>query len=112
MMKIVLPIPLLSPNRKEHWSKTYKRNSMIKFLVALKFKGKVGLPCIVRIVRHCKRFMDEDNFIFACKAIRDAIADRLIPGLAAGRADGDNRITWVYEQVKDNEIYVEIIIDD
>jgi hypothetical protein len=28
------------------------------------------------------------------------IADQILPGLAAGRADGDKRMTWEYAQEK------------
>ena len=58
-------------------------------------------PCRVTLTRIAPRDLDEhDNLPAAFKTIIDAIADRLVPGLAPGRADGDKRITWEFAQRK------------
>jgi hypothetical protein len=36
--------------------------------------------------------------VYAFKSIRDAIADLTLPGLAGGKADGDERLEWAYNQ--------------
>lgn len=57
------------------------------------------LPCNVRLTRIGRR-LDDDNLRGALKYIRDAIAELLVPGLAIGRADDDERINWEYNQEK------------
>jgi len=57
------------------------------------------LPCTVHLIR-IGRKLDSDNLQGAFKYIRDAIAELLVPGLATGRADDDERITWEYAQEK------------
>lgn len=99
-INLFLPIILVSPNKVEHWSFRHSRNKKIKKLLS-SLEIPDYLPCRVLIKRHSTRFFDDDNFVAACKGVRDAVADRLIPGLAPGRADGDTRITWEYVQVKD-----------
>ena len=44
--------------------------------------------------------MDDDNLQNALKSIRDSIADLILPGMAKGQADGDDRIQWRYDQIK------------
>jgi len=90
-------------NSREHWSKKHKRHRSQKRQIALFFlkeKPPVSLPCEIRLTRISPRFLDDDNLSGALKWIRDAIADQLIPGKAAGRADDDKRITWTYKQEK------------
>src|SRR5690349_7662272 len=93
-------LQLVTPNSKEHWSKTMKRNKPFGFYI--RYHNEMipfpKPPCTVTIKRQCARFFDEDNYIYACKGLRDAIADVLIPGRQPGRADGDKRITWIYKQ--------------
>jgi len=73
-----------------------------------------NLPCVVRFTRIAPRKIDEDNFLPGLKYVRDAIADYLIPGLAPGRADGDERIQWIYEQRKGttHEVALEITFEE
>lgn len=98
---IGVPIKPLKTN--EHWTKTSKRNKLMKLLIGHAWEDheiNAPLPCTVKLVRVSPRKFDEDNLMTTFKGIRDRVADKLIPGLAAGRADGDPRITWVYEQRK------------
>jgi hypothetical protein len=60
----------------------------------------IKLPVIVEIIRISPRKQDYDNYVYNCKCIRDYIADCLIPGKAAGQADNDSRIEWIYRQQK------------
>jgi len=72
---------------------------------------KVDLPCTVVIIRCSPRLLDEDNYIFSCKGIRDSIADLLCPGLAKGQADGSKEIVWYYIQEKSKKKYIRIKIE-
>ena len=36
--------------------------------------------------------------VYAFKGIRDAVADLILPGLPDGKADGDERLEWAYNQ--------------
>src|SRR5574338_709033 len=86
-----------------HWSQKFKRNRTQKFCVGLDLLAsgyKPNLPCCVKLVRIAPRNLDEDNLIYAFKKIKDVVADYIIPGLAPGRADGDKRIKWEYDQEK------------
>lgn len=61
-------------------------------------------PVAIKLTRVAPRSLDTDNLIGgAMKGIRDCVADLIIPGLAAGRADGLSGpwcITWSYDQKK------------
>lgn len=55
----------------------------------------VGKEClVVSLVGFRQRLLDGDNFVGACKALRDAIANTLHVD------DGDKRITWQYQQIQ------------
>lgn len=115
MIDWTLPLDLVSPNIKEHWRETCRRNKKNNWTIRVKFlkepPGILYLPCIVTITRLAPRALDEDNFIYACKGIKDSIADLLIPGLAPGRADGSKDIQWVYKQEKHKNKGVRIQIE-
>lgn len=86
-------------NVREHWTRKSKRGKIQKFFIENAMKGKAWpLPCAVVLKRYGPRRMDEDNLIIGFKKVRDVISDCIIPGLAAGRADGDERIEWHYQQ--------------
>jgi hypothetical protein len=99
-MKIYIPIRIESAaNTREHWRKKHARDKKQAAIVRLFLKNQVfPLPCIVTLTRISPRRLDVDNLMFGLKAIRDAVSDLIIPGLAKGRADGDNRIGWCYKQ--------------
>ena len=101
--KYHIPIKVLSEsNVSEHWTKKAQRKKKQKKVISLFIaNSRVTPPCHVRLTRIAPRDLDEhDNLRSAFKSIIDAISDRLIPGLAAGRADGDKRITWEFAQRK------------
>lgn len=79
-----------------------KRDRQQAMLVRCGFNGKLKppLPCLVILTRLGSRTLGSDNLQFAFKKIRDEVADCIIPGLARGRADDDERITWDYAQEK------------
>jgi hypothetical protein len=96
-----IPIKLISEaNNRDHWTKKSKRSQVIKMIVRadlMKFKSHWRFPLSVVLTR-IGRKLDEDNLAYAFKAIRDEIADYILPGMAKGRADSDPRITWHYQQ--------------
>jgi len=116
-MKIKIPnLKTVSPNLKEHWGKSSKRHSdqrlLLRCFLKMHLKPEI-LPCTITLTRIAPRQLDYDNLVTSFKHCRDTIADMLIPGLAFGRADGDARITWNYEQRRDKarEYGVEVDIE-
>ncbi len=111
-MKIEFTIPMSKDlivseaNRSnEHWTVKKKRHDTQEFLINSYFNSRVSdemeiLPCMVKMTRVSPRELDFDNLVSSFKWIKDYIAERLVPGLAKGRADGDKRIKWEYEQIK------------
>lgn len=99
-------LPILTKseaNMHEHWSHKSKRAVQQKKVVWAKWnqvQPQVSLPCIVTLTRCAMKILDEDNLMIAFKAIRDQLADLILPGLAKGQADGDPRIKWEYAQEK------------
>jgi hypothetical protein len=103
---IVMDMPqyLLSEgNKSDHWSKKHRRNKKrdLWMLAYWRYSRiEVTFPYTIHLTRIAPRQLDDDNWIATAKHFRDWIADKLIPGLAPGRADGDKRITWKYSQRK------------
>ena len=97
-----LEMKLSSANVLGHWSKRYALNKKHSAQVRIQCHDikSIELPCTITLTREAPKLMDYDNYVFACKHLVDVIADMLIPGLAPGRADGDKRLKFEYEQVK------------
>lgn len=58
-------------------------------------------PCHVILTRIAPRKLDkDDNLPYSLKWIKDAVSEKLTGITQAGRADGDDRITWEYKQKK------------
>lgn len=108
----ILPVYTVSEaNLSEHWSKSSKRHKTQKTLIHFWFqnaKPKIFLPCIIKLTRISPRFLDDDNLTIAFKWIRDAIAENIFPGKAAGRADDSKLIKWQYDQIKGNPQSIKI----
>ena len=71
---------------------------------------KPTLPCEIELCRMSIREFDYDNLVFSFKAWRDIISALLIPGLAPGRADADNRIKFGYAQEKSKVSRVRVTV--
>lgn len=99
-----LALPVISENNAcEHWRVRHKRSKHQKneiWAFLHQEKPILPMPCHVLLIRLSPRQLDSDNLQGAFKYIRDAVADYLIPGLRPGRADGDDRIQWSYQQQK------------
>ncbi len=93
-------------NSSEHWcvkSKRHKKQKMALKKTFLLERPMLKLPCYVMLTRIAPRFLDaHDNLPASMKWILDGIADYLLPGKAAGRADDSNLISWGYKQEKGN----------
>lgn len=115
-MEWFLPIKTISEsNSSEHWSKKHKRHKTQKLCIRLFFNQqnlKIIPPCSIKLVRVSPRILDDDNLVSAFKWIRDAIAEQIHPGLAPGRADDDEKITWIYKQEKGKLQGIKIILED
>jgi len=102
-----LPIFTVSEaNVVEHWTKKKKRHDHQKRWIRIFFrkeKPQVSLPCKIILTRLSERKLDSDNLPVSMKWIRDAIADQIFPGMAAGMADNDPRLDWHYDQKISNE---------
>lgn len=103
LAEITVPLTIYSPNRKEHWAKTYNRHKKYNLLIRSMWNNlKVSptIPCHVKLTRISQRKFDYDNLVIGFKGIRDIVADLLIPGKAPGQADSNPNITWEYTQEK------------
>jgi hypothetical protein len=102
--KILLEIPMRlmsEANTHQHWRKKYERNKRQQKAVRLTWLSKrphVSLPCRISFTRSGPRKLDFDNLVYAFKAIRDEVADLLIPGKENGQADSDERLEFSYKQ--------------
>jgi hypothetical protein len=103
-----LPIKLESPNKQVHWRVKNKINQQIHKKLLSQMPREfdyIELPCTIKLIRIAPRKFDYDNLVFGFKKIRDVLADFLLPNLAAGRADSDERMTWEYAQESKNGEY-------
>jgi len=97
----IIPVRIESEgNKMEHWTKKHKRKkaqkTAIKYMI---FNTKISPPCTVTLTRIAPRSLDDhDNLRTALKLAVDTVADQLIPGLKAGRADGSKEISWIFKQ--------------
>jgi len=104
-----LPIEIVNEaagqHANSHWRIKNARHKKQKGLIHLFLKNELSIyankPITVKIVRISPRMMDiEDNLPYACKWVKDSIADILVPGLRPGIADGSKLITWEFGQEK------------
>jgi len=113
--KLNLPIKTISeandPSpRKVKW----KRHLVQKYWIKVGFKNefhmrKPKLPVHIKLIRYAPGLLDaHDNLPMAFKWVFDEICSQLIPGLKAGRADDDKRITVEYHQIKDKSFHIAV----
>ncbi len=103
-------------NSSEHWTKKSKRHKdqkkQISIIWMIKKPPEIPLPCHVILTRIAPRKLDvNDNLPISFKWVYDSICEHIIPGLAIGRADGDDRITVGYKQEKGKVREYAIIIE-
>ena len=107
MTKLTWEFPLETvseANSHEFWRVKHERHKKQKKIVYMCLKSRikgVTLPCHIKLTRIATRMLDPfDNLPSSLKYIADACCELLLPGLAAGRADGDPRITLSCSQEK------------
>lgn len=94
-----------------HWRKRKALVDMQKYHVQMMLKGyDLPYPCHVALRRFGVKLMDEDNLYASLKSIRDAVADKIRPGLRPGVADGCPGITWSYAQEKCKKLNSGVLI--
>lgn len=117
----LIPIKIQSEgNKNEHWSLKQARRKVISNAIKYMLRELIiSPPCTVILTRIAPRFLDEeDNLRTALKWSKDCVADRLIPDLAPGRADGSKEIKWRFQQekgkVREYALKIEIVegLDD
>lgn len=112
----LLPVKTVSEaNIYEHWTKKHKRHKLQKrYIWAWSKQNDIEntkVPCTIKLTRLGPKTLDyDDNLRMAFKWIKDYIADQILPGQAAGRADGDPRIKWEYDQEKSKTYAIKIEI--
>lgn len=114
-LDVVLPIRTLSEmNNRDHYMVRAKRfkaqKTFIKFSIGHKLKN-IELPCVIELTRIGKRNLDEDNLASSFKAIVDQICDCILPGLAPGQSDSNEKIKIVYKQEKGKEYAIRVNIE-
>jgi hypothetical protein len=86
---------------REHWREAWIRHKDQKKEVhanLLQYRQRFSLPCFVRLIRLGPRELDFDNLVISQKYIRDAISEMITGDFVPGRADGNKKIKWEYEQ--------------
>ena len=75
---------------------------------------KPSLPCTITLTRIAPRELDFDNLGYSLKKSIDTVADWILPGMAPGRADGDDRMEFILKQKKGKlkEYALEIAISE
>jgi hypothetical protein len=98
-MKIDLPIKTVSvANVREHWATRASRARNHRGQAWLMLRAEFGQPPVptgpvaVTLTRIAPRALDSDNLSSSFKALRDGVADWLRID------DGDERVTWLYQQ--------------
>ena len=117
-LAVTIEIPMLLPslaNISGHWTKIAKIKKNQKNLVHLFMSPYVHIfhymkHYNIKMTRISPRQLDPDNLISAFKAITDAVASFLRPGLKPGRADGLDCFTFSYDQEKGKPSVVKIEI--
>jgi hypothetical protein len=98
----------------EHWTEKHERHKSQKravFYFLGPHRANLSMPCTVRMTRMAPRELDaDDNLRIALKWIKDAIAEVITQDFVPGRADGDKRIKWEYDQIFSSDYKVKIEI--
>lgn len=122
MIEICLPIRIKSPNQKEHWTVSYKRNKRIAQAIGFTLRTHKDLARIAQMVGVTTsgwfgkknstqvkikitlikrgRAFDFDNMVYGFKVVRDTLCGFFFPDLAPGQADSQKCFEFVYLQEK------------
>lgn len=105
--EVKLPIKTISEsNTRQHWTKESKRHKQQKLSLWAELHNRmpfIDLPCTVKFTRIAPRNLDaHENLPMSMKWLVDQMAEYLIPGKAAGRADDSKELKFIYDQEKGN----------
>lgn len=110
--RIELPLRTVSSlNQREHWSKRARRTKTQRTVARLKTESELRpvrrwfVPTTVKLTRVAPGKLDGDNLQGALKAVRDGIADAL------GIDDGDDSVTWTYDQQRGRARQYAVIVE-
>ncbi len=108
--RVSVDIPIKLPslaNSRLHWRAMSKLKKAQKEAVATFLCNLTPppMPVKVAIIRYSPRQYDFDNYVGACKYVRDQIAEWM------GVDDGSDKYEWVYEQRKGTIPFVRIEIE-
>jgi hypothetical protein len=108
-VNLTIPIKILSEaNNSDHWAEKKVRKDKIREAIDqawLSLHEKPTAPCLILIRRIAPRLLDYDNLVYSMRSVTNKIAELILPGLAAGRADGDRRLKFEYAQQKMAKTY-------
>jgi hypothetical protein len=106
----IIPVHTISEaNNQQHWTIKKQRRDEQKlkvWAISQEEKALLSLPLHIKLTRIGKRKLDSDNLPVSMKYIRDAIADYLIPFCPPGHADGNENLSWEYDQKIDKKYSV------
>lgn len=112
-VEVIIPIRTVSEaNCTQHWRIKYKRHQEQKDLIYLLLKPKrhlFTLPCQITMTRYAPRKFDRhDNLPTSMKFLLDACCAVITNDYRSGRADDDERIEVIYNQVFSKQYAVKI----
>ena len=102
------PNKSLSRDRNIHAAMISQINKQNRYKIKLRWlyeAVKINPPCVVSLHRlynpsKSEKRWDEDNWIIACKSLKDDIANLINPGLPRGHADHEKYgIKFKYDQI-------------
>lgn len=99
VVEVELPLTTVSEaNRRDHWAVKAgrakgQRHGARFGLLATGIQAP-SPPLVVELSRIAPRALDDDNLRGALKGVRDGVADWL------GINDRDERVSWIYRQIK------------
>jgi len=107
-----IPLKLVSEaNTREHWTKKHTRKKKQQQMVYQAWHNlDVNLPINISFTRIAPRRYDSDNLVTSFKHVRDIICSLITPGLAPGRADDLDGISFEYHQHRGEKKEYKIII--
>ena len=96
-------------NLREHWAKKRRREKLqagaVKYALSPS-QSNLTTAKSIELIRLSPRKLDSDNLAYAFKHIRDAVADILVPGKAAGQSDRDLNFSYSQQSSKEYAIII------
>jgi len=108
ILSITVPIRIQSSsNLREHWARKRARDNSQELMIRMYLRNEAGVPpgvpCLplqIKLTRIAPKSLDYDNLVAAFKKALDVLSDWVTPGLAPGRADSVEGLTFHFGQQK------------